>query len=65
MSEPTLMPTRKTGAGGLAGALTVIVLWAYKHVFGQEMDGELASAVTFLVMLGTAYLVPNKTPQDV
>ena len=51
------MPTRKVTAGALAGALSVLVVWAVKQIAGTEIPAEVASALTTILSLGTSYVV--------
>ncbi len=50
---------RKVGAGGLAGALSVILVWIISEV-GADIPGEVASAITTVLTFVTAWVVPDK-----
>ncbi len=51
------MINRKVTAGALAGALSIILVWAIKY-FGQvELPAEVASASTTILTFITSYFV--------
>jgi hypothetical protein len=47
----------KVAAGGIAGALTVILVWLL-GMGGVDVPAEVASAITVVISFGTAYLKP-------
>lgn len=49
-----LRPTKKVQAGGVAGAIGLVVLFIAKQ-FSLDMDAETAYAIAFLITLGAAY----------
>ena len=51
------MINRKVSAGGLAGALSIVVLWALKVYGHQELPAEVGSAVTTVLSFVTSYFV--------
>jgi hypothetical protein len=53
------VPNRKVAAGGLAGALTVVVISLTRNALGYDMNAEEASAVTTIVSFLVSYFVPN------
>jgi hypothetical protein len=53
-----MKPSRKVAAGGMAGALTTIVVFIATQL-GLDVPAEVAAAVTTLFATGLAYLVPN------
>lgn len=55
----TMLPTRKVAVGGLAGALTTIVISIAKDGFGYIMSPDLAAAVTTLISFAVSYAVPD------
>lgn len=57
--QPTPAPSRKVAAGGLAGALTIILVWAVAQ-FGLEVPGEVASAITVIVSFFTSYFTSER-----
>ncbi|MGA8330645.1 MAG: hypothetical protein WB777_15280, partial [Mycobacterium sp.] len=56
ITQPSLAPTTKVAAGGVAGALTVLVVWilGLLHVI---VPPEVASALTVVFSFITSYLV--------
>ena len=57
-------PTRKVGAGALAGALSIILVWAlnsfaFTDPNGMKITGEIASALTTIMTFVTGYFVPE------
>jgi hypothetical protein len=53
------MPQRKVGAGALAGALSVIIVWALGEFAGWTIPPEVASAGTVVLTFLTSYFVPE------
>lgn len=64
MAEKNFIPTRKTGAGAIAGALTTVIISLSRDAFHYEMTPDLAAAITFLIMFAASYFTPNTTPQE-
>lgn len=62
MSNAT--PTPKVAASGLAGAVTVILVWV-AGLAGLEVPAEVATSVTFVLMIAVAYMVPDGTGKRV
>ena len=62
MNQPTAAPTRKVTAGALAAALTTILVWVLSEFAGVELPPEVAAAVTSILTLGAAYIVPERAP---
>jgi putative flippase GtrA len=54
------MPSRKVNAGVLAGALSIILVWAIKQYGGTELPGPVASAITTVMTFVTSYFVPEE-----
>ena len=50
-----MSPQPKVVAGGAAGAVTVVLVWA-AGLAGLEVPPEVASAVTVLISFGAGYL---------
>lgn len=71
VNQPSRTPTTKVAAGGVAGALTVLVVWilGLLHV---AVPPEAASALTVIISFASSYLVrervavaaENTTPSD-
>lgn len=51
-----MTPTRKVGAGALAGAVTVILVWAI-GLAGVDVPVAVAQAITVVLTFITAYMV--------
>lgn len=56
----TMTPTRKVGAGALAGALSVIIIWVVVAFGGIDVTPEVASAFTVVLTFFVSYYVPEK-----
>lgn len=56
-------PTKKVTIGGLAGALSAILVWALNQYAGAQIPGEIGSAITTVFTFVVAYLVPP-APSD-
>ena len=52
-------PGRQVGAAGLAGAISVIVVWAVGEFGGVEIPPEIASAFTVVVSFICGALVKD------
>jgi hypothetical protein len=53
--DDSLVPKPKVAAGGIAGAVSVIVIWA-AGVAGLDVPPEVASAVTVVVSFAAGYI---------
>jgi len=51
------MPNRKVGAGALAGAISVLLVWLVKHFSGTDIPAEQASGLTTIITFITSYFV--------
>jgi putative flippase GtrA len=56
--SPSAAPVRKVAAGGIAGAITVIIVWIASAAFKINIPPEVASAITIIVAFVVSYLVP-------
>jgi len=61
INQPSNAPTTKVAAGGVAGALTVLVVWIL-GLFHVEVPPEAASALTVVISFVTSYLVRERAP---
>ena len=52
-------PTKKVGAGALAGAVSVIAVWALQQT-GVNMPAEISSAFTTLLTFATSWYVADQ-----
>jgi hypothetical protein len=61
INQPSVAPTTKVAAGGIAGALTVLVVWilGLLHV---AVPPEVASALTVIISFATSYFVRQRVP---
>lgn len=61
INQPSMAPTTKVSAGGVAGALTVLVVWilGLLHV---AVPPEVASALTVIISFVTSYFVKQRVP---
>jgi hypothetical protein len=61
INQPSIAPTTKVAAGGIAGALTVLVVWilGLLHV---TVPPEVASALTVMITFISSYLVKQRIP---
>ena len=51
-------PTQKVAAGGLGGAVSVIVIGLLQHFAHWSIDPTYASAITIVVSFIVSYFVP-------
>jgi preprotein translocase subunit SecD len=54
-----MVPSRKVTAGVLAGAVSVILVWAIKTYVHQDLPGEVASSITTVLTFVTSWFVPE------
>lgn len=52
-------PTRKVGAGALAGALSILLVWSSGAYAGVTIPGEAASAITTCLTFVVSYFVAD------
>lgn len=58
MNQPTAAPTRKVTAAMIAGAIVTLLSWLLG--FGDvELPGDVAAALTTIIMVVAAYTVPE------
>lgn len=55
--QPTNVPTNKVAAAGVAGAVTVIVVYLVKQFLGVDIPAEVASSFTAIVAFMSGYIV--------
>jgi hypothetical protein len=53
------VPTRKVGYSAVAGALTIILVWAVEEFGDTKLPAEVASSITALLTAITGYFVPE------
>jgi hypothetical protein len=61
ITQPSIAPTTKVAAGGVAGALTVLAVWIL-GLFHVTVPPEVASALTVIISFITSYLVRQRIP---
>lgn len=57
--QPSPAPTRKVASGGIAAAITVVIVWVLGAFFDVDVPPEVASAFTAIIAFATSYLVPE------
>lgn len=55
MDQPTLQPTSKVAAAGIAGALTIILVYALGQ-FSIDVPAGVASAITTIIAFAAGYI---------
>jgi hypothetical protein len=58
LKTPTAAPTQKVTAGGVAGAVSFIVIAVLQHYLNRPIDATTASIITAAVSFLVAYVVP-------
>jgi hypothetical protein len=61
INQPSLAPTTKVAAGGIAGAITVLVVWIL-GMFHVAVPPEVASAFTVIITFVASYFVRERVP---
>ena len=55
--KPSLKPQPKVAAAGIAGAVTILVVWAANLIFPEvEIPNEVASAFTAIIAFAAGYI---------
>lgn len=57
----SLTPSAKVTAAALAGALTAVVVWIVTATSGVDVPPEVAAALTTILAVAVAYLVPDRS----
>ena len=52
-----MTPNRKVGSSALAGALSILLVWASDAYAGVKIPGEAASAITTVLSFLVGYFV--------
>lgn len=58
-NTPEWKPSTKIVGGGVAGAVTTIVLWLVDELTPLSPPAVVAGAISLLVTTGIAYLIPS------
>lgn len=61
VNQPSIAPTTKVTAGGVAGALTVLVVWVL-GLLHVPVPPEVASALTVVISFVASYLIKQRIP---
>jgi hypothetical protein len=61
INQASMAPTTKVTAGGVAGALTVLVVWIL-GMFHVQVPPEVASALTVILSFFASYFVRERVP---
>jgi hypothetical protein len=56
--SPSAFPVRKVAAGGVAGALTTIIVWILSVAFKIDIPPEIAAAITVVLSFAAGYFIP-------
>lgn len=59
-NQPSAAPTGKVGAGGIGGALSIVLMYFIQSVFNVTIPAEVASSITFLIFFAVAYYTREK-----
>lgn len=60
VEQPTAAPTRKVAAGGIGGAIAIVLIYAFQTATSIVLPAEVAGAVTLIVSFLTSYLVKEE-----
>jgi putative flippase GtrA len=64
--QPTGVPVRKVAAGGLAGAVTTILVWVLnKYVLKSPIEGDIGAAITTVLSFIVSYFIPPSANETV
>lgn len=61
-NQPTSKPTQKVAAMGIAGSLTVIVVYLVQEIFNVIIPAEVAAAITTVIGFAAGYLIRDTAP---
>lgn len=60
VNQPTAAPTRKVAATGIAGAITIVLVYLVQALFNVEIPAEVSSAITLLISFVSGYMVKEQ-----
>ena len=60
VNQPTAKPTRKVAATGIAGAITIVLVYTVQSLFNVEIPAEVSSAITLLISFASGYIVKEE-----
>lgn len=55
VNQPTSVPSRKVSAAGVAGALTLVLVYLVNQFTGVEITAEVSAALTTLIAFAGGY----------
>ena len=61
INQPSVTPTTKVAAGGVAGAITVLLVWIL-GMFNVAVPPEVSSAFTVIISFAASYFVRERVP---
>ncbi len=64
MNQISSTPTKKVTAGGLAGALTILIVWGVDEGLAVEVPGHVGAAFTTIFTFLAAYITQSR-PSEV
>ena len=60
IDQPTPAPTRKVAATGIAGAVSVVLMYVVQTIFNVAIPAEVASAITLILSFASGYIVKEE-----
>lgn len=60
VEQPTAAPTRKVAASGIAGAVSIVLVFVLQMVLGIEIPAEVASSTTLILAFASGYIVKEE-----
>lgn len=61
-NQPTGNPTPKVAAAGIAGAVSVLLIFVIQSVFKIEITAEVASSITVIMSFVAGYIKQDEKP---
>lgn len=56
-SQPTASPTQKVAAAGIAGAVSVLLIYLVQTIFNIVIPAEVSSSITAILAFASGYLI--------
>lgn len=60
VDQSTPAPTRKVAATGIAGAISIVLIFVLQAAFNINIPGEVASAITLILSFASGYIVKEE-----
>ncbi len=57
IDQPTAAPTRKVAAGGIGGALSIVLIYLVELVFDLSLPSEVVASITAIISFLSSYFV--------